>query len=247
MSKCLSTNVHCSTKESTFYIIFINDWEGACLRFPAWVGEMLKDFIFGIQSEALSPIGPQDWFILRNIKKQCSGFTLVINLLSWVIIFICLLLFPPGSKEVLYLRDDSLLWATKGFESHTIEVPFHPPPPIYNHGGSWVLSGGYQWFPKIQPLFPRCPFFKASPWSPWKSLPPRKHLSLVWHPLGCVPFQFPFLMWDKWLRGVWNEELHLAVRCECVETLLLAPHPWVRRGENNQSEQISCVPHKLTC
>lgn len=121
------------------------------------VWEMLRGFIFGIQSQALIPIGPQDWFIPRNIKKQCPGFKLVINLLPRVIIFICLLLFPPGSKEVLYLRDNSLL---RGHQGLWKKFHFISPPPIYNHGGSWVLSGVINDFPKFNLCSPGVHFSK---------------------------------------------------------------------------------------
>lgn len=42
-----STYVHGWTKDSTFCIICINNWGGACVRFPVTVWEMRRDFICG--------------------------------------------------------------------------------------------------------------------------------------------------------------------------------------------------------
>lgn len=81
----------------------------------------------------LFPHGPQDWPILRNIKKQCSRFRLLIYLPPALPFFICLLLLPLGSEEVLYLRNDSLLLGHRGlWKPHNRSSISNPP--IYNHG-----------------------------------------------------------------------------------------------------------------
>lgn len=179
------------------------------MRFPVWVWEMPRDFIFGIQF----PHGPQDWSILRNKKKkkQRSDFKLLINLLPALSFFICLLLFPLSSKEVLYLRNNSLLLGHRGlWKPHNRSSISNPP--IYNHGGKLgVVLGVINDFTKLN-LCSSCVHFSKPYYSNlWELLPLRKRISLLWHLLPCIPFQFSFVTWDKWLHGVWNGELHLAV------------------------------------
>lgn len=76
----------------------------------------------------LFPHGPQDWSILRNIEKQCSEIRLLINLVPAFPFFICLFLFPLGSKEVLYLTNDSLLLGHRGlWNPHNRSSISYPP------------------------------------------------------------------------------------------------------------------------
>lgn len=137
------------------------------------------------------PHWPQDWFILRNIKKQCSGFTLLINLLSRVIIFICLLLFPPGSKEVLYLRDDSLLRATKGFESHTIEVPFHPHPQFIIMGEKLGVVWGLSMISQNSTFVPQMSIFQSLALKSLKVVAPEEAFVFGLTSVELCPFSIP--------------------------------------------------------
>lgn len=133
---------------------------------------------------------PQDRSLLRNIKKPCSDFRFLINLLPVLSFFICLLLFPLGLKEVLYLRNDSLLLGHRGlWKPH--DRSFTSNPPIYNHGGKLdIVLGVINDFTKLN-LCPSCVHFSKTYYS--KSLPLRTHLSLVWHLLHCISFQSSFL------------------------------------------------------
>lgn len=105
-------NIHlCSLreKETAFYIVSIFTGEELMWDFLYEFGKCWEVLFLVVNLRLLFPPGPQDWSILRNIKKQCSDYKLLINLFLALSFFICLLLFPLGSKEVLYLRNDSLL------------------------------------------------------------------------------------------------------------------------------------------
>lgn len=193
------------------------------MRFPVWVWSCWNILFLVFNLRSLFPHGPQDWSIFNNIKKQCSDFKLLINLLPALSFFICLLLFPPSSKEVLYLRNDSLLLGHRGlWKPHNRSSISNPP--IYNHGEKLgVVLGVINDSTKLN-LCSLCVHFSKTYYSNlWELLPLRKHLSLLWHLLHGIPFQFSFQTWDKWLFGVWNEELHLAVCLGACRSLVSLP------------------------
>lgn len=104
-----STYVHGWTKDSTFCIRCINNWGGACVRFPVTVWETWRDFICGsvlgfFLTWAMGPV-----HLKENKEKTMLRFQVVRQSASHAIVFYLPTSVSPGLKETLYLRNDSLL------------------------------------------------------------------------------------------------------------------------------------------
>lgn len=123
-----------STRQRAVHSYHVIYHGGDCIKYPeSW---KCRKFVLAFNLRLSFPHGPWDWSISRKKKKkQWSDFSLLINLpLELSFFLICLLLFPLGSKGVLYLSNDSVFLGHLGlWKPHSSSSI--PNPPIYNHRG----------------------------------------------------------------------------------------------------------------
>lgn len=84
------------TKGPTLYATFTNNWAGPRARFPACVGEMLRDFFLALQSGAPIPTRAIRPVRLKGQEKAVPSFQVVHKSACHVIIFYL----PPSSPRV---------------------------------------------------------------------------------------------------------------------------------------------------
>lgn len=92
----LSLRVCGWTKGPTLYATFTNNWAGPCARFPACVGEVLRDFFLALQSGAPIPTRAVRPVRLKGQEKAVLSFQVVHKSACHVIIFYL----PPSSPRV---------------------------------------------------------------------------------------------------------------------------------------------------
>lgn len=138
MNKCLSADVQHQTL--CIYIMSVIYWGEAWVKFPD--SGKFRKFVWAFNFRLLFPHGPEDRSISRNIKKQCSDFSLFINLpLEFPFCLSAHFCFPWVQSECFTLAMIQYSRDTMGFESYMVEVPFQIPPFI-TMGESCMLSWG---------------------------------------------------------------------------------------------------------